>query len=178
MGILEFLGLRSADLEAAESGTEAAAVRRIADSLDRMDPERARHVATFAFILCRVAHADMEVSDDETRKMERIVMELGRLPEEQAILVVQMAKTQNTLFGGTQNYLVTREFNRIATHDDKLALLECLFAVSASDETITTAENTVIQQIASELKLDRRDVARVRTLFKEHLAVLRDPPTP
>ncbi|NIM63068.1 MAG: hypothetical protein GTO30_15925, partial [Acidobacteria bacterium] len=62
-------------------------------------------------MLSRVAHADLDISDDETRAMEELVIETGGLPEEQAIIVVQMAKTQNLLFGGTENYLVAKEFN-------------------------------------------------------------------
>ena len=51
-------------------------------------------------------------------------MERTGLPEEQAIMVVQMAKTQNVLFGETENYLVAREFGEISTREQKLALLE------------------------------------------------------
>ena len=47
--------------------------------------------------------------------MEQLVVGLSGLPEEQAILVVQIAKSQATLFGGTENFLVTGEFNKMAT---------------------------------------------------------------
>ena len=133
MSILEFLGLSSAtDGRESGSAAETATVRQIVDELDHLPPERARYVASFAYVLSRVAHADMEITEEETRAMERLVVKYGELPEEQAVIVVQMAKTQNLLFGGTENYLVTREFNRIASREDKLALLRCLFGVSAA----------------------------------------------
>jgi len=100
-------------------------------------------------------------------------MEQGGLPEELAVIVVQMAKTQNQLFGGTENYLVTREFERIATREQKLALLECLFAVTAADENISTAEDNVINQISSELKLSHADYIAARSHFRQYLAVLK-----
>lgn len=84
-----------------------------------------------------------------------------------------MAKTQNQLFGATEDYLVTREFERLATHDQKLALLECLFAVTAVDENITSEEDNVVKQIASELKLRHSDYIAVRSRYREHLAVLK-----
>ncbi len=90
-------------------------VRRIVETLDRLPDAEARQLAAFSYILSRVARADLEISAEETRAMERIVHELGGLPEEQAILVVQMAKTQSLLFAGTENFLVTREFNRLAS---------------------------------------------------------------
>jgi uncharacterized tellurite resistance protein B-like protein len=87
-----------------------------------------------------------------------------------------MAKTQSLLLGGTENYLVTREFARIATREQKLALLECLFAVSAADETVTTIEDNVIKQVAGELQLERSDVVAARGRFREYLGVLKDRP--
>jgi len=177
MSILEFLGLgRMRDGESrAASSAETDSVRKIVRELDHMEPDRARFVAAFAFVLSRVARADLHVSDEETGEMERIVMNHGGLPEAQAVIVVQMAKSQNLLFGGTENFLVTRELNRIATRDEKMHLLECMFAVSAADRSISTVEDNVIRQIAKELLLEHRDFIKARSMFKEHLAVLRKP---
>ena len=175
MSILKFLGLSSDETQGADRVAETETVRRIVEELDHLNPDRARFIAAFAYILSRVAHADMKISDEETRAMERIVMEHGHLPEEQAIVVVQMAKTQNLLFGGTENFLVTREFNRLASRDEKTALLDCLFAVSAADESVSTIESNVIRQIADELKLDHGDYAEVRSRYRDHLSVLKKP---
>jgi uncharacterized tellurite resistance protein B-like protein len=105
--------------------------------------------------------------------MERIVSKHGRLPEEQAVIVVQMAKTRSALFGGTENYPVTREMRRIASREQKLALIDCLFAVSAADESISTVEDGVVRQIATELGLEHRDFVAVRARYRDRLAVLR-----
>ena len=176
--ILKFLGLSDAKAGAGPSGgAETETVRRIVDSLDRLEPEQARYVAAFAYNLSRVAHADSRVSRDETLEMERIVRGLGGMPEEQAILVVQMAKTQSLLFGGTENYLVTREFNRIATREQKLGLLECLFAVSAADRSISTIEDNEVRKISRELQLEHADFIAARSVFREHLAVLKKDPS-
>ena len=173
MGILELLGLRGAQAPDSGSSAETAAVRKIAASLERLDPDHARYVAAFAYVLGRVAHADLDITDDESLEMERIVRANGGLSEEQAVLVVQMAKTQALLCGGTENFLVTREFNEIADRDQKLALLECLFAVSSADGGVSTVEANVIRQIADELKLDHRDYVAVRSRYRDRLDVLR-----
>jgi uncharacterized tellurite resistance protein B-like protein len=171
MSILRFLKLDQERDEAQSAETET--VRKITRELDALDPEQAKYVAAFAYILSRVARADMRISPAETQTMERIVSGLGKLPEEQAVIVVQIAKSQNILFGGTENYLVTREFNRVATHEQKMALLECLFAVSSADESISTIEDNEISQIANELRIEHRDYISVRSSFREHLAVLK-----
>jgi len=141
--------------------------------LDQLPEQQARYIAAFAFLLSRAARADLQIDADETAVMERIVMEQGGMPEELALVVVQMAKTQNQLFGSTENYLVTREFERIASHEQKLALLDCLFAVTAADENITAEEDNVVKQIASELKLSHDDYIAARSSFREYLAVLK-----
>jgi uncharacterized tellurite resistance protein B-like protein len=174
MSILDLLGLvrrRAAGAASADTDT----VRRIVASLDRMEPDRARYLAAFAYVLARVALADRVVSAEETRAMEALVRQHSGLPEEQAIVVVQLAKSQNLLFGGTEDFLVTREFDRIATLDQKLALLECLFAVSAAEGGIATVEDNEIRRIAIELKIPHDEYIRVRLAYRQQLNVLHEP---
>ncbi len=175
MSILKFLGFGEAGGrgQAAPSSAETESVREIIRALDRLEPDRARFLAAFAYILTRVARANLAISETEAGEMERLLVEQGDLTPEQAILVVQMAKTQNVLFGGTENYLVTREFNRIASHDQKLALLQCLFSVSASDDSISVVEDNEIRRIASELRLTHADFIKSRSAWRDHLAVLK-----
>lgn len=167
MSILDFLGWKKNDLSS-RAGAQTETVRKIVQALDRLDPERAKFLASFAYILGRVAHADLHISDEETQAMERIVTEYGGLPEEQAMIVVQMAKSQNVLFGSTENFLVTREFSNHASREQKMALLHCLFAVSSSDQTVSMAEDREIRQIAGELKLEHKDFIEVRQKYREH----------
>lgn len=169
MSILEWLGLKKSEGDA--GGTET--VRRIVGELRAMPPEQARYVAAFAFILARVAHADLDISEEETRKMETILREVGRLPEAQAVLAVEIAKRQSELAGGTENFLVTRELKEIATREQCRELLDCLFAVSAADESISGAEETQIRQIASELGFSQPHYLEVRLRYSDKRTVLR-----
>ena len=105
--------------------------------------------------------------------MERIVERVGGLPEEQAVLVVRIVTSQHKLFGATESYLVTQEFNRIATKSQKQALLLCLFAVSSSDHSISVMEDNEIRAICREIKLDHPDFIAARSIYREHLNVLR-----
>jgi len=118
----------------------------------------------------------MNVSEAETRKMEQLVIGLSGLQEEQAILVVQIAKNQATLFGGTENFLVTDEFNKMATHGQKLALLNCLFAVAAADNSISGVEEREIRLIANELLLTHTDFVNARLAYQQYRSVLKDTP--
>jgi uncharacterized tellurite resistance protein B-like protein len=170
MYIRRLLGLSG---EHEDRSAETDAVRGIVNALDRLEPARARYLAAFSYVLSRVAAADMDVSMEETQQMETLISELGGLPEEQAVIVVQMAKMQNALFGGTEDFLVTREFNKIASRQQKLQLLQCLFGVSAADQSISTVEDNTIRQICRELLLEDRDFYAARSAFREYLAVLK-----
>jgi uncharacterized tellurite resistance protein B-like protein len=173
MGILDWLKRDHRQPQAGRGDTET--VRRIVAELDRLDPARARYVAAFAYILGRVAMADLHISPEETRVMERVVSERGGLPEEQAVIAVQIAKSQNQLFGGTEDFLVTREFGSVATEAQRLQLLECLFAVAASDGSITHEEDQAIARVAAELKIEHADLVKARLAHRQFLAILRRP---
>jgi uncharacterized tellurite resistance protein B-like protein len=172
VSIWSFLGLEGKPPQPATQG-QTETVRKIVESLDRLEPDRARFIAAFAYILSRVAGADLKISREETAAMERIIVEHAGLPEEQAIMVVQMAKHQNLLFGGTENFLVTREFNKISKREEKLALLDCLYAVAAAERMVSNVEDNEIRQVASELLLEHRDFIAVRLRYRDKLSVLR-----
>lgn len=148
---------------------EYAPLRATIEALDHLEPDRARYLAAFAYLLGRVAHADQHVSPEETRTMEELVREHGQLSEDQAMVVVQLAKTSNLLFGGTANFLVARELSKRATYDQKLALMRCLFAVSAVDQAISAAEEGEIHRIAKELRIDHPDLVALRVEHRRHL---------
>ncbi len=170
MSIFDLLGPERAEPRGAAGQTET--VRKILEELDRLPPERARYLAAFAYVLSRVARADLKVSPDETRAMERIVIEHGGLPEEQAMIVVQIAKHENLLFGATEDFLVTREFRQISTPEEKLALVDCLFSVAAAEELVSSAEDREIRVIAAELGLTHQDFIAVRSRYRDRLSVL------
>jgi hypothetical protein len=85
------------------------------------------------------------------------------------MLVAQLAKTNNLLFGGTADFLVAREFAGMATYEEKLALLRCVFAVSAADDAISLSEESEIHRLARELRIDHPDLLALRVEHERHL---------
>ena len=151
---------------------ETETVRRIVRELEQIAPERRRYLAGFAYVLGRAAHSDLEVSARERSLMEHIVVDIGGLPEAQAVLVVEIAKHQTELYGGTEDYLVTREFASQASEGQRRALVEACFAVVAADHQITAEEYAELTQIADELGLTREELNVIRRDYREHLAAI------
>jgi uncharacterized tellurite resistance protein B-like protein len=168
MSLRRWLGLSEAESEPAFSGLD-----EIERALDGLDPAAARFVACFAYILGRVARADHQVTADESAAMERLVAERAHLTAEQARIAVRLATSHGIRHGGTEDFLVTREFAGLADRNQRLALLDCLFALSSADESIVILEDNEIRRIASELKLEHADFIRARADYLQHLQVLR-----
>jgi uncharacterized tellurite resistance protein B-like protein len=170
MSILKLLGLKP-HAPAVTGDTET--VREIVARLEALPPERARRLAAFAYVLGRVAHADLKISAAETRRMEEILQRVGHLPEDLAVLVVEIAKRQNLLFGGTENFLVTREFKEITRPEERQELLDCLFAVAAADDSISGAEEVQLRQVAGELGFSHAEFVAARAAWSDKREVLR-----
>jgi uncharacterized tellurite resistance protein B-like protein len=164
---------RTARLRASAAHGDTETVRRIVRELDKLPPERARYLAAFAYVLSRVAHADLDISEVETARMVELVSRAGNLAAPQATLVVEIAKSQSRLFGGTENFLVTREFRAIASDIERRELLDCLFAVSAADDAISADEESQIAQIAGELGFPHADYVKARLAYSDKRTVLR-----
>jgi uncharacterized tellurite resistance protein B-like protein len=159
MVLRRFLPGSAAPARAAEpklSAGDTETVRRIAGQLDALPIDRARYLAAFAYILTRAAAADLEISDVESRAIERLVGEYGGLPEAQAVLVTQIARNQSLLYGSTEDYLVTRQFREL----------------SSADDTITAEESDTLQEIAKELDIDRDSVNVIRNEFAPKLSAI------
>jgi uncharacterized tellurite resistance protein B-like protein len=168
MSLLRFLGVAKA---APASGTgETKSIREIAAKLERLPPETARHLAGFAYVLARVANADLQIAPAEADEMRRTVRVLAGLSPDEADLVVEIAKSQARLLGGTENYVVTREFRRTSTPLQRAQLLECLYAVTAADGTISSAESREIANVAEELGFTRAEANALRSKYREKLA--------
>jgi len=165
----KLLGLGGEEKRGSDDG-DTETVRRIAAELDRLPTETAKYLAAFAYVLARVAHADLDIDDTETLEMERITTSLAKLSSAEAALVVQIAKTQARLLGETENYVVTREFRKIATREQRGQLLQCLFAVAAADGTISGVESAELASIGEELGFTRAEINSLRGAYRDKLS--------
>lgn len=155
---------------AATNDGDTATVRRIVARLEAMPPEQARLIASAAYTLARAANADLDISDEETAAIERELQARDALDEATAVLVTEMAKLQARTVGGTEDYVVTREFKALATQDQKIQVLRACFAIGAANGTISAEETAVVNQMAQELDIDDATLNAIRADFHEQLS--------
>ena len=157
---------------ATDPAGDTATVRRIVGRLEEMPPERARLVASAAYILARAANADLDISDDETAVMEEALQRKGALDEATAVLVIEMAKLQAKTVGGTEDYVVTREFKTISTPEQRLNMARACFLISAANGSISAEESAVANQIANELDIEDATLAALRAEFTDQMSAV------
>ena len=151
----------------ADPSGDTETVRRIVAKLEAMPPEQARLIASAAYTLARAANADLEISDEETAAIERELQDHKALDEATAVLVTEMAKLQAKTVGGTEDYVVTREFKKLADDAQRVAVVRACYAVMAVNGTISAEETGAINQIADELDIDEDVLRSIRAEYHE-----------
>ena len=111
------------------------------------------------------------LSSTESAEMERLVARVAGLGQAEATLAVEIAKSQARNLGGTENYVVTREFRRVSTREQRVRLLEALFEVAAADGSISSLESAEIYSISDELGFTRAETNALRSRWRDKLSV-------
>jgi uncharacterized tellurite resistance protein B-like protein len=170
VSLFRFLGLGAA-MTAADREPES--LRDLVTRLSALEPEDARFVAAFAYLLARVAGADLETGGTERETIARRLASAAGLEPERADLLAEAAIAAAGSHGASDDHLVARAFRGMASPEECVLLVRCLYAVAAADESITTLEDNEIFEIATEIGLARTEVVALRAEWREHLAVLK-----
>jgi len=164
----------AAGVPASPNAVDTDTIRRIAAQLEALPMEQRKFIGGFAYVLGRSAQADLDITDAEVSFMERTLIDVAGLSEAQAVLVVQIARSQAELQGATEDYLVTREFAASADREDREKLLRLAFSVGAVDDTITSEESAEINAIGKELGFTPTEIDTMRMEFADKLSVIQE----
>jgi tellurite resistance protein len=160
--------------DAATAVGDTATVRRIVAKLESMPPDEARFIASAAYTLARAANADLEISDEETTAIETALQSEGSMDEATAVLVTEMAKLQAKTVVATEDYVVVREFRKLASEAQRIEVLRACFAISAANGTISAEEASEVNEIARELDLEPAQVNAIRADFHDQLSAVQE----
>jgi len=135
------------------------ALRAAFARLDDLDPCTTDAAEALAFLLCRVADADHDVSSQESACIESILTALARVEDDQAVLVAEIAKHRERLADCASRYRVSRALRERASPGELATLLDLLVRVAAADGHLAPVEIAAVRQIAVELgfSLDQAD---------------------
>lgn len=174
MSLLKLLGWAEAEPSSdRDDGPRAERLAATVQSrLTALDAKRAEFVAAFAGLLVRVAYVDRSVSEAERAVLGPLLAANAGLPANEAETVIEIATHAATTLGGISYASLTRAFNAIATAEEKMRLIDCLFAVATAEGTISLVEDEEVRAVARALLLSQQQFIAVRSRYKDQLEVI------
>jgi uncharacterized tellurite resistance protein B-like protein len=171
--LLAALGLHDDD---DASRAERPLLRRVRDELSRRGVERLEYLAAFAAQLARVAGVEGGISDEETAAIAARLRTAGKLSEADAALIADMLRHERDGLANVQAQELTRAINAGASDDEKLALLDCLYAVAAADHLVSDVEEQEIRRVAEAILVPHRVLMDIRTRYRDRIEILQNLP--
>lgn len=170
VSLLRYLGLggRTAGRDA-----QPDSIAELSSELESIPPEDARFVAAFAYLLARIAGADLRIDEVEESEIIRHLERFGEIPTERAELLTKSALRMVDSHSSTDDHLVARAFRDMTEAPERLRLLRCLYAVAAADEKISTREDNEIFAVASSIGVLHEQVIALRSEFKQYLGSMK-----
>lgn len=173
MSLLRWLGL---DFATSPDARDPASLREIADRVAALPVEEARFVAAFAYLLARVAGADLRTDGEERAAIAQRLEVATGIGVERAQMLADVAIAAAGRHVASDDHLVARAYRGMSTDEQRRQLVRCLYAVAAADARISNLEDNEVFEIATEIGLSRTDVIAIRAEFRERLAVLQTLP--
>lgn len=174
MSLLRFLGLGD---KSAGRGAEPASLVELGAELESLPPGEARFVAAFAYLLARIAGADLRTDETERVEIARHLEKFGDIPSAQAEVLATSAVRIADAHSPSDDHLVARAFRDMTEAPERLRLLRCLYAVAAADQTVSTQEDNEIFEVATAIGVAREQVVALRSEFKQYLGSMKALPT-
>ncbi len=106
-------------------------------------------------LMARVAHVDLEVTDDEISAMTKALKDGWKLSSDQAAFVVEVAVSE--IGPDMDYYRLTREFFENTDEEQRVEFLNVLFAVGDADGHVTNEEIEEVRTIANALHLPHKN---------------------
>ncbi|MEO8601784.1 MAG: TerB family tellurite resistance protein [bacterium] len=149
---------------------------RLQAALARLGAERLEYLAGFAGQLARVANVEGGISAEEAAAMAAQLSAAGKLEATDAMVVVDLLRHEFDGLRAVQTHELSRAINAQATADEKLALVDCLYAVAAADRLVSDVEEQEIRRIADSLLVPHRVQMEIRGRYRDRLEVLQSLP--
>jgi uncharacterized tellurite resistance protein B-like protein len=144
----------------------------LAKEFASMEDGRVKYLTGLSGLLGKVAFSDMNIAAEEILSIQNILQTTGKLDQQEAIAVSHLLSEVTNELAGIEDYRYARLINEtLLEQSSRREFLNVLFEVAASDGSITAQEDHTIGEIATALKLTRKDYVSVRMLFKEHLSL-------
>ena len=174
MSLLRFLGLTGH--EAGRDATPSSLIE-LEDELGSLPPDESRFVSAFAYLLARIAGADLRTHQVEQNEIARHIEGFAAISAEHAEILAKSAVRVAEDNGSTDDHLVARAFRDMTDAAERIRLMRCLYAVAAADDSISTQEDNEIFEVGRAIGVPREDIVALRSEFRQYLGTLKPLPS-
>ncbi|MEE8121353.1 MAG: TerB family tellurite resistance protein [Anaerolineales bacterium] len=122
-------------------------------SLD-IDEDRLRKLSLVGGLMARVAHVDLEVTDDEYKTIANSLITEWGMSTEEAAFVTEVAVSE--IGPDMDYYRLSREFFTSTDREERAKFLNILFLIANADGFVSNEEIEEIRAIANSLRLTHR----------------------
>jgi uncharacterized tellurite resistance protein B-like protein len=131
-----------------------------------MAEEKLYFICLVGTLMATIAHVDDHFDPAEKKALKRSLIDQFSLKGKELTLLFDVVEEQARQ--GFDLYEVTTELNRIASFNDRIHLMECLFEVSISDGEMAHEEMEEIRRITKALRIPHKTFieCKVRALDK------------
>lgn len=122
-------------------------------SLD-IDEDRLRKLSLAGGLMARVAHVDLEITDDEYKAIANSLMAEWGISTEEAAFVTEVAVSE--IGPDMDYYRLARQFFSSTDREEQAKFLNILFSIANADGFVSNEEIEEIRAIANSLRLTHR----------------------
>ncbi len=130
-------------------------------------------VACIAGLLARVAYTNLNISNEETQGMRKLLKQWTSINDRDIDAIVKLTIQEMKSLSGIENHKYCYPLNDILDNDEKMEVLISLFAIAASDNDVEQKESEEIRSISKGLLLEHQHFISARSTVIEHLRALK-----
>ena len=135
--------------------------------------DKQMEIACFCGLFARVVFVDLKADISEVSSMEQVLKSLTNLSPGEIKTIVTVSLDHSKELAGLENQVYTLHLRKTLDNEQKYHLLECLFAIAASDGEASNQESEEIRAISIGLGLDQQHYIAARATVKEKLGALK-----
>jgi len=133
------------------------------------DEDRLRKLSLAGGLMARVAHVDLEVTDDEYKAIVSSLINEWGITTEEAVFVTEVAVSE--IGPDMDYYRLAREFFTSTDREERAKFLNLLFLIANADGFVSNEETEEIRAIANSLRLTHRQfIDAKKTIPKDQRA--------
>jgi uncharacterized tellurite resistance protein B-like protein len=147
---------------------------KLSTSLGKNNQIEILKCACIAGLMARVAYIDFKVNPKEKIFILSALKNWTNFTEIEINLISEIAIEQIKDLAGLENHKYCHYLNEILDNDEKYELLESLFALAASDETVQINEIEEIRLIYKSLRLEHKHFVSAQATVLKNMGSLKN----